>query len=211
MTKKLFSFIHREDVHIAPETKVIKKGAFSTLVEAKDVLQHVKEDANHYKLEVAAECEKLKEKAQQDGFEEGFVQWLEKITELEEEIKRVRKDVERVIFPIALKAAKKIIGRELDTSDTAVVDIIATSLKGVAQHKKIIVYVNRKDLEAVEKNRERLKDVFESLESLSIQPKDDVDQGGCIIETEGGIINAQLENQWMALESAFQKMMKSGK
>ena len=32
--------------------------------------------------------------------------------------------------------------------------------------------------------------------------------GVCIIETEAGIINASLENQWRALESAFEAFMK---
>ena len=30
-----------------------------------------------------------------------------------------------------------------------------------------------------------------------------MEPGGCLIETEAGIINAQLENQWRSLEAAF--------
>ena len=35
-----------------------------------------------------------------------------------------------------------------------------------------------------------------------------IEPGGCIIETEAGIINAQLENQWRSLENAFESFMK---
>ncbi|MFQ5730266.1 MAG: FliH/SctL family protein, partial [Waddliaceae bacterium] len=82
-----------------------------------------------------------------------------------------------------------------------------TSLKSVAQHKKITIYVNKKDWEIVERERAKIKGVFENLEALSIRPQDDIAPGGCVIETERGIINAQLENQWMILEGAFQKLM----
>ena len=54
----------------------------------------------------------------------------------------------------------------------------------------------------------KIKKIFERLENLSIQERDDIEPGGCIIETEAGIINAQLENQWRSLEIAFDEFMK---
>jgi len=208
VSKKFFSLIHGETVHIAPKTKVIKADAFSKMVDADDVLKSVQEDAKRYRLEVSQECEKLKEQAQKEGFEEGFKKWAEHVAKLEEEIVKVRKDMEKVVVPIALKAAKKILGRELELSETAIVDIVSNSLKSVAQHKKITIYVNRKDLNALEANRPRLKEIFESLEALSLRERADIQSGGCVIETEGGIINAQLDNQWRVLENAFITLMK---
>jgi len=207
-TNKFFTLIHGDAVHIAPETKVLPSEAFSDLADSKEVLDKVKKDAKQYREEVTQECEKLKEKAQKDGFEEGFTQWTDRIVELENEIKRVRGDLEKVVIPAALKAAKKIVGKELEISKKAIIDIVTNTLKTVATHKKVALYVSPDDLELVEKNREELKKIFESLEALSIRPRKDISQGGCVVETEGGIINAQLENQWLILENAFQKLMK---
>jgi type III secretion protein L len=211
MSKKFFSLIHGDRLHIAPKTKVIPADSLSTLMDAKEALEAVHQDTEEYRTEVASECEKLKEQAQKEGYEQGYAEWLEKIAELELEIKKVRKEVENVIVPIALKAAKKIVGRELELSEATVVDIITNSLKSVATHKRIKIYVNKKQLELVEKHKEQLKSIFEHLEALSILAQDDIDPAGCIIETEGGIINAQLENQWMILENAFQKLINSKK
>lgn len=209
MTKKFFSLIHGEKIHLSPNTKVIPADRFSMLIDAQEVIKQVKIDAENYKAEVVTECEKLKVQAQKEGFEQGFADWVGKISEMEKEIRKVREDMQKVVVPIALRAAKKIVGREINSSDTAIIDIIANSLKSVSQHKKINIYVNRKDFEAVEKNRKKIKNVFENLEALSIQPNDDVESGGCIIETEAGIINAQLENQWIILENAFQKLVQA--
>ena len=207
MSKKFFSLIHGDAIHIAPNTKIVPAESVSKLLEVEEVLEHVQSDAERYRLEVTKECEKLKEQAQKDGFAEGFKEWAEHVARLEAEILKERKEFEKVVIPVALKAAKKIVGREIELSEDTIVDIVSNSLKSVAQHKKIVIYVNKKDFAALEANRPRLKQMFESLESLSIRERDDITPGGCMIETEGGIINAQIENQWRILENAFQSLM----
>ena len=211
MNKKLYSLIYGNPNKLSINQKIVPADDIGTLLDAQEVLAQVYEDAERYKLEVSEECEKIKETAQQDGFAAGYQQWTEHIVALEKEIVKVRQDLEKVLLPVALKAAKKIVGREMELSENTIVDIVSNSLKAVAQHKKITIYVNKKDLEPLEHNRSRLKEIFESLEALSIRERSDIERGGCIIETEGGIINAQLENQWSALERAFAFLMKQPK
>lgn len=208
-SKKFFTLIKGESVHIAPDTKILPAEAFSTLASGIDVIEQVKKDADAYRLQVTAECEKLKEQAQREGFEEGYKKWAEAVARLETEIANVRKEMEKVLVPVALKASKKIVGREIEQSETAIVDIVSNTLKAVSQHKNITIYVNKQDLAALEANRNKLKQLFESLEVLSIRERGDVAPGGCIIETEAGIINAQLENQWRILENAFERLLKA--
>lgn len=208
MSDKFFTLIHGDTVHRAPNKKVIPAHEFSTALDAVEVLEKVKQDAEKYKLEITSESEKLKEQAQKEGFEEGFKDWITHIAKLEEEIQASRKELEKMIIPVALKAAKKIVGREIELSEDVIVDIVANCLKSVSTHKKITIYVNRKELETLEASRPRLKQIFEGLETLSIRERADIQPGGCVIETEAGIINAQLDNQWRILETAFEAMMK---
>lgn len=208
MSKKIFSLIKGGKVHLAPKTKILPASAFSVAVEAEEVLKRALEDAERYKIEVAKEIEQIKQQAEKEGYEVGFAKWTEQIRKLEEEVAKVRLDVEKSVIPIALKAAKKIVGRELELSEGAIVDIVSSNLKAVAQHKKVTVYVNKKDLDVVEANRPRLREIFESLEVLSLRERSDIGPGGCVIETEGGIINAKLENRWRIMESAFETLLK---
>ena len=198
MSKKFFSLIYGDSIHVAPKGKVIPSSAFSKLIDAEEALKKVQEDSERYKQEVSEECEKLKEAAQKEGFEEGFKTWIEQIGKLEQEIASLRKDNEKVLIPVALKAAKKILGREIELSETAIVDIVTNVLKSVATHKRVAIYVNRGDFEKLETSKNRLKQVFENLESISLTAREDVKPGGCIIETEVGIINA--------LEKAFETL-----
>ena len=208
MNKKFFTLLRGEEIQIAPKVKVIQAIAFSEMLSAEEILKKVQEDANQYKKQTVEECEKLKEQAQQEGFEEGFKKWAEHVVELENEIDKVQKETEKLILPLALKTAKKIVGREIELSEDIIIDIVRNHLKEVSSHKKIKVYVNKSELAILEKNKTSLKDIFENLESIGIFERNDVLPGGCVIETEGGIINAQLENQWGVLERAFERLIK---
>jgi len=209
VSNKFFTLIHGDSVHIAPKKKIIPANEFSVLQTAHEALESVKKDAEQHKIEVVAEIETLKEQAQREGFEVGFQQWVDKIAQLEEEILKVRADMEKQVIPVALKAAKKIVNKEIELSEDVIVDIVSANLKAVAQHKKVAIYVNRKDFAVLEANRPRLRQLFENLEALSIRERADLAQGGCIIETEGGIINAQLDNRWRVLEAAFENLLKA--
>jgi len=193
----------------APNSKVVPATEFSTLVSAEDVLKAIKADAETYRLQVVKEAEEVKEVAFKEGYESGFKMWAEKLVELENEIDKVHAELQKLIIPVALKAAKKIVGKEIELNDEIIADIVIANLKAVSQHKKITIYVNKRELDALEKNKNRLKEVFENLESLSIRERGDVAAGGCIIETEVGIINAQMDHRWNILEKAFENLIKT--
>jgi type III secretion protein L len=209
VSKKFFTLIHGDRIHVAPKTKIVPANELATLQDASEVLVHIQEDAERYRLQVVKEGEELKENAFKEGYEDGFKQWAENLVTFEKQLEALNKEMQKAIIPIALKAAKKIVGREIELSEDAIVDIVASNLKAVAQHKKIIIYVNKQDLDVLEKNKPRLRELFESLESLSVRPRDDIAPGGCVIETEIGIINAQMEHRWRVLEKAFETLMKS--
>ena len=207
MSKKYFTLIHGDRICAAPRSKIIPASDFSTLLSAEEVLEQIKCDAERYRLQVAKECEGIKDVAFKEGYAEGFKMWAEELAGFESKVESLRKEMQQAIIPIGLKAAKKIVGREIELSEDVIVDIVASSLKPVAQHKKITIYVNKKDFDILEKNKPRLRDVFESLESLSIRSRDDIAPGGCVIETEVGIVNAQQEHRWKVLEKAFEKLI----
>ncbi len=205
---KLFSLIKGGDVHIAPGDKIIPSESIETVCSSQELLDNVRADAEAYRKEIYAEMEKLKEQAEEEGFARGLEQWGDQLALLEQEKGEIHEKMEKVILPVAMKAAKKIVGEEMVTNPDIIANIVASSLKNVAQHRKIVIYVNKNDLETLEKNKSTLKGLFESLGSLTIHDRADIQPGGCVIETEAGIIDARLENQWLKLEKAFEKTLK---
>jgi type III secretion protein L len=205
---KYFTLISGKEVRPSPDKKVIPAKEFSTLHDAAEILTSVQKEALEYKKSVASEAEKIKELAFHEGFQEALVSLNKHLLLLDQELKKLREDIQKKILPLAFAAARKIMGEELKLHPDRIVDIVMNSLKPVTQHRKVIIYVNKSDLEELEASKSKIKKIFEHLENLSIQERNDIEPGGCIIETEAGIINAQLENQWRSLEIAFESFMK---
>jgi type III secretion protein L len=205
---KFFSLLHHETVHSAKGDKVIPAEEFSTLMSAFELIEKAKEDVIAYKKEAEEQNEKLKAQAEKEGFEKGLSHFNEQLVNFEIELKKVRHEMNRLILPLALKAAKKIVAEEIKLHPDRIVDIVLQTLSPVTQNHRIKIYVNKADKEILEQEKPRIKEILEQVESLSILERSDIAPGGCIIETEAGIINASIENQWRSLESAFEKYMK---
>jgi type III secretion protein L len=186
----LFSFFSPGSVSIEPGKKIIRAKELGTLLEASQILEKAKTDAEEYRKKVEQECENLKKRSEEEGLQKGLEAFNDKILALEEESKKMYLEMQKVLLPLALKAAKKIVGKELELRPETIVDIVLQSIAPVKQNKKIKIFVNKADLEAVEKAKPKLKEMFEQLQLLSVQERADVEPGGCIIETESGIINA---------------------
>ena len=195
--------ISGKEVRIAPGTKRIPAAEFSTLLSVASILEEIEKERAEFKAQGEKEIEEAKKEAEEKGFQAGLDSLNKHLFSLNQELQQLRDDIQKKILPLALSAARKVLGVELKLHPERIVDIILTSLKSVTQHKKIKIYVNKGDLAMLEEQRPKMKAIFEHLESLTIQERSDIEPGGCIIETEAGIINAQLENQWRALESAF--------
>jgi type III secretion protein L len=203
-TKKFFALIDGRPV--APQGKKLPQEAYSTLLDCQGLLATVKKDADEYRKKVAAECEELKKKAEIEGFAAGYNQWAQMVAALEKEIGRVKGELQTVVMTVAIKAAKKIVTTELTVNPQVTLDMVTNTLKTVAAHKKIVVYVSKQDYELIDKEKNKIKLVFEELESLTIRERDDLGVGDFIIETEGGIINARVKDRWRTLEAALESL-----
>ncbi|MDX8430741.1 MAG: FliH/SctL family protein [Candidatus Algichlamydia australiensis] len=208
---KLFSLIEDGEIHLEEGKKILTQEEFATLLDAKGVLDKAKKDAETYMKGVKTRAAKLRVSAKEEGFAEGLNRINAQIVALDQKVKEIEHEMQKKILPLALKAAKKIFGRELNLSSEAIVDIVLQTLKPVKESHKIKILVNKEDLKTLEKEKAKLREMLEYVEILTLEERSDLEKGDCIIETEGGIINATLENQWRALESAFKTYLEPKK
>jgi len=205
---KYFSLIYSGEITQGSDDKVIPSDEFSELLKATDVLNKAKADVKTYLENNKEECQKLLAKAEEAGFNKGLSEFNKQILHYQERVKQLEHELQKTILPLALKAAKKIVGRELELKPETIVDIVRQTLKPVTQNHQIKIFVAKQDKEALEKEKKELRNILEHVQTFIIEEREDITPGGCIIETEAGIINASLENQWRALESAFEAFMK---
>jgi type III secretion protein L len=202
-----FKLIKEGKVHTGKE-KIIRKDEFEELISAKELLSKVENEVKEVLAEAHSKSITIKEKAHEEGFQEGLNRFNEQMLLFEDKLKVLKHELQKAVLPLVLKATKKIIGEELKQNPESILSIISQSIKSVIQAKTVKVYVNASDLEYLESEKESLKESFERLESFQLEKRDDIEKGSCIIETERGILNATLENQYRALERALEAHMK---
>jgi len=203
---KYFSLIYSGEVHEETENledKVISSKEFSELLDAYSILECAKEDVRLYMEKTKKECAELAKKAEEAGFSRGLIEFNKQILHCSERLKRLEHDLQKACLPLVLKAAQKIVGRELKTHPTTIVDIVRQALKSAINNYHIHIFVSKQDLEILSEEKNELRTMLEHAQVFKIEEREDVTPGGCIIVTEAGIINASLENQWRALASAF--------
>jgi type III secretion protein L len=204
----LFSLIYKGDIKKTSKKKVLRAEEFSQLLEIQELLKEAKEDVVRLQEETDVECARLKKEAEEEGLQQGLVKFNTQLIYLDQKVKEMQHEMQKLILPLALKAAKKIVGEQLSLNPETIVEIVLQALKPVRQNHEIKIFVSKEDKEALESSKEKLKALFDHLRILTIDEREDLAKGSCIIETESGIINASLDNQWRALEAAFENFLK---
>ena len=200
---RLFSLIKSGDLHLHEGQKIVPQELYTALVDIETLLQTAKDDIDSYRQDVEEESKEIKQQAFDSGYQEGLTQFHQHLIFFEDAIRQLKIEVQQQVLPLVLKATKKIIGEHLRLHPDTIVSIIQQVIKPVLTHHQIKLHVNKKDKAIIEENKEEIKKLFERLEFLSIEEDNSIESGSVKIETESGIINASLENQWRALEAAF--------
>lgn len=199
----LFTLLSNQTLHLKKGQKILKSEEIAQLISLQEIQEKVQIETEEYRKKVEEECILLKKKAEEEGYQEALIRLNEHILHFDAQVKAMRTELMQKMMPLALTAAKKIVAKELELHPDSIVDIVINVLRSVLQNRKVTILVNKQDKEILEGHKAKLKEPFERLEALSIQEHPDIKPGGCVIETETGIIDASLDNQWKALESAF--------
>jgi type III secretion protein L len=108
---------------------------------------------------------------------------------------------------LAVAIARKIIGRELEFHPEGVVDIVKQALTEKARlRREIFLRVNPEDMDLIRSSKPQLIEVLSRCKEIGLREDPDVARYGVIIETDAGMIDAQLDTQL----AVFERLLKSG-
>ena len=159
------------------------------------------------------EAVSIKEAAKHEGYNEGLAKAQADIDELKSKFDdfytykdEVYDKVSGCIMDIAIEIAKKIINKEVETDREVTLSIIKGAVEEVNQtENKIVLKVMPKDVEIV---RDKVPEIFSGNfyeAKISVIPDASIKEGGVIIETSNGLIDASIETQLAIMEKALMK------
>jgi len=145
------------------------------------------------------------EQAREEGYKEGFAKVNEIIMDLTEKKRDVLAQSEADMIRLSIRVAARILGRELRQHPDTIADIVTQAIQTVRNQTKITIRVNPDDLEHLVKGRDQLLNRVGQSKIIDFQSDPKVQPGGCIIESEAGIVNAQLKTQLEVMEKVLLK------
>ena len=193
----------------AGSRRVISKEVYEATSEAQGIVdgaraevQKVRREAEGILKRVNEEMERAKKKGFEEGREEGLAQVSEMLVSATHAKEKMFQGIEREVIKLVYTISEKIIGRELNEHETAIVDLVRQALH-TAIGKNIVILVNSQDLEIVRKHQPQLIQVLDTSRTIQIRADEKVAPKGCLIETEIGTIDAQLETQLEAIRKVL--------
>jgi type III secretion protein L len=191
--------ILKRDGALAP-SKVVKSQTYGASIEAAQILDAARVQARKILESAEQERQAIIEAAREEGYEDGLRQWNAAVAEANAARDRYLAESEPELIRLAVRIAQKIIGEELRTNPEAIVSIARECLEGLGRERSLTLRASSSDLEVMRRRIDVLRERAGPQRSIEVVADAAVTPGGCIVESEYGIIDARLETQIRCME-----------
>jgi type III secretion protein L len=189
-----------ERVLAITSAKVVKRETYEATREAQDIVAQAQAKAVGIIEDAERKRELIFQRAEEEGRTRGLAAWNEKLAKASQRTDQITKSWEQNMVRISVKVAEKIIGDELKLRPEAVADIVQEALRGARPGKLLTIHVNAADVQQVRAHLGRIREQAGVRSEMDIAISTEVAAGGCIVESELGVIDARLETQLQCLE-----------
>lgn len=160
------------------------------------------------------EAQSIKESAAKEGYADGMAQAKADIEEVKNTLgaflnakQEVFDAVSPYILEMSVDIAKKIIKRELDQDPSIILDNIQELLKKLSKEEtKITLKVNPIQVSLI---KSEIPDIMSNVgldAKIMVVPDEDVMEGGCLLTTTNGVIDATIETQLSVISEALKEI-----
>jgi flagellar assembly protein FliH len=188
-----------------------RHGEKNVIGELEQLRQDSEKEAGGILENAKREAQKIKRKAQEDGFQQGEKAGLKK-GEMEmltlretlrsciQEFKKLKEtfyfEHQDIVLDLSFKIAQKVIHQEVSTNKELVVGVMNSAIKMTIDRERLKVRANPADIDVcLRKRPEIIKDI-DGIKQIIFEPDENVGKGGAIVEYSFGEIDARLEQQF---------------
>ena len=129
------------------------------------------------------------------GEQEGMKQAEQLRSEIAQMEQRMLDEVTGEVIRTALKIAEELLRSDLSTRSDAIVDMAVASLAVARDAREVFLRVHPANAQVLRAQKKRLIDALSMAKHLDVREDRKVDRGGILIQTDSGVIDAQLETQ----------------
>ncbi|MDR1534541.1 MAG: HrpE/YscL family type III secretion apparatus protein [Planctomycetota bacterium] len=190
---------------VAPEpgAVILKAGEYAELTAAGELLARAGERAAAVSLQAEADAGRRLREGYEEGLRQGrdeaAGQMFEAITASVEQLA----GMESALVKVVMQSLRTILG-EFDREDL-VARTVAHALRLVRDEKRIVLRVSPEDVPRVEARLDGMLKRYTGIGRIDVTADAGVSSGGCVIETEVGVIDATLDRQLEIIEATFRR------
>lgn len=186
-----------------PAVSRITKEAHEASLEAKDILAKAQEQAVQILKDAQQEKEAVLAESTERGYAAGLDKWNDALADAwkQREVFLARHEAELIKLAVAI--AKKVIGRSAEVDSGIVLQTAEEALRSVRSERRVTIKVNPADEAALRKQAGTLKMLGAEVGELVVVGNPSIEVGGCVVESDLGMIDAQIGTQLASIESAL--------
>jgi type III secretion protein L len=181
----------------------IKRDVHSALQQAREIVDDAHRKADRLINEAQQKAAAALETARGEGYAAGLMQWNEILAQAGRAYNDAISQSEPQLVRLAVRIAEKLIGEELRLDPDTIVKIVRETLKSARRERSVVVEVNPTHEALLRSQIEALRSSLGDVQEIRIVPNPAVPVGGCVVEGETGIIDAELETQLTCIEQAL--------
>jgi flagellar assembly protein FliH len=204
-----FKQVKRKTDEIQAVKRQAQDEAEQIIAEANEKARQIEEDSrNGFEAERKVLEEEGRTKGRDAGFAEGKaeVERLIQRTQLvlqraQDKRTEILEETEQEIINLVLLISRKVVKAISESQRDVILNNVVQALRKVKGKGNIIIRVNTVDLKLTTANIQNFINRMEGVQNIQVMEDPSVDQGGCIIETDFGEIDARIASQLAELEA----------
>jgi type III secretion protein L len=199
MSQKIIKSEAVVDPFMAP--KVVKREIYAATEEAARIVHEAHTQARKILDDAEQARQTALETSFKEGYEQGLREWNVAVAEVNAARDKYLTGSEPELIRLAVRIAQKIIGEELRTNPETIVSVARACLEGAGRERSLTVRVPAADLDLVRRRIVLLREAAGPNRSIEVVADAAIGPGGCVVESEYGVIDARLETQLRCMES----------
>ena len=160
------------------------------------------------------EADAIREAAAKEGYQAGLSQAKDDIAILRDSIKEFMNAKQEVfdkiapeILTISVDIAKKIIKKELTQAPELLLESVHEILKGLSKEEtKITLHANPSQVSMLKSEVPPMAEQLGLEAKIMVIPDDSVMEGGCVVTTTNGVVDATIATQLEIISEAFKEI-----
>ena len=186
-----------------PAVSKITKEVHEASLEAKDILARAQEQAEQLLEDARLGSEKVLGDSLERGYAAGLDKWNDALATAWKQREDFLAQNEAELLKLAVAIARRVIGESVKADPDVVLQVAREALRSMRSERKVTIKVNPSDEASLRLKSEALTMLGAEVGELVIVGNPSVAAGGCIVESDLGVIDAQIDTQLASIESAL--------